>query len=51
MECKRNEDILKELKTEPILGNILKYKTIWIQHVNRMHRLAKIVKNTTNHMG
>jgi hypothetical protein len=27
---KRNDDILKELKTEPVMGKILKYKNNWI---------------------
>jgi hypothetical protein len=39
-DYKRNDDIglLKELKTEPVMGKILKYKNNWIQHVNRMQR-------------
>jgi hypothetical protein len=30
VECKRNEDMLKELKTEPLLDKTLKHKTNWI---------------------
>jgi hypothetical protein len=38
---------LKELKTEPAIGKILKYKNNWIQHVNRMQRdrIPKLLKN------
>jgi hypothetical protein len=45
---KRNDDILKELKTEPVIGKILKYKNNWIQHVNRMQteRIPKLLKNS-----
>jgi len=32
MDYRRNEDMFKELKTEPILG------MIWIQHVDRIQR-------------
>jgi hypothetical protein len=35
-DYKRNDDILRELKTEPVMGKIIKYKNNWIQHVNRM---------------
>jgi hypothetical protein len=52
MDYKRNEDIglLKELIIETILDTILKYKTIWIQHVariqnDRLHKLLEIVNN------
>jgi hypothetical protein len=46
-DYKRNYDILKELKTEPVMGKILKYKNSWIQHVNRMQRdtIPKLLKN------
>jgi hypothetical protein len=46
-DCKRNDDILKELKTEPVMGKILKYKNNWIQHVNRMQTdtIPKLLKN------
>jgi hypothetical protein len=39
-------DILKELKTEPVMGKILKYKNNWIKHVNRMQRdrITKLLK-------
>jgi hypothetical protein len=38
---------LKELKTEPVTGKILKYKNNWIQHGNRMQRdrIPKLLKN------
>jgi uncharacterized C2H2 Zn-finger protein len=40
---------LKELKTEPATGKILKYKNNWIQHVNKMQRererIPKLLKN------
>jgi hypothetical protein len=44
---KRNDDILKELKTEPVMGKILKYKNNWIEHVSRMQRdrIPKLLKN------
>jgi hypothetical protein len=37
-DYKRNYGILKELKTEPVMGKILKYKNNWIKHVSRMQR-------------
>jgi hypothetical protein len=40
----RNYDMLKELKTEPVMGKILKYKNNWIQRVNRM-QIPKLLKN------
>jgi hypothetical protein len=46
---KRNDDILKkQLKTEPVIGKILKYKNNWIKHVNRMQRdrITKLLKIT-----
>jgi hypothetical protein len=36
----RTDGILKYLKTEPVMGKILKYKNSWIPHVNRMQRLS-----------
>jgi hypothetical protein len=47
MYYKRNEDKLKELKTETILSKILKYKTRCIEHADRMQRgrLSKLFKN------
>jgi hypothetical protein len=47
-DYKRNDDIQKELKTEPVMGKILKYKNNWIQHVNRMQRdrIPKLLKIT-----
>jgi hypothetical protein len=48
-DYKRNDDIglLKELKTEPVMGKILKYKNNWIQHANRMQRdrIPKLLQN------
>jgi hypothetical protein len=46
-DYKRNDDILKELKTEPVMGKILKYKNSWIQHANTMQRdrIPKLLKN------
>jgi hypothetical protein len=35
VDFERNADILKELRTEPILDEISKYKNDEIQHVNR----------------
>jgi hypothetical protein len=35
-DYKGNYDILKELKTEPVMGKILKYKNNWTEHVNIM---------------
>jgi hypothetical protein len=51
MNYKRNENILKELKTEPILDKILKYKTNSVQYVDRMKndRLSRRL-NVTNLM-
>jgi hypothetical protein len=48
---KRNDNILKELKTESVMGKVLKYKNSWIQHVNRMQRdmIPKLLKKITNH--
>jgi hypothetical protein len=37
-DYKRNDNVLKELKAEPVKGKILKYKINWTQHVNRMQR-------------
>jgi hypothetical protein len=35
---KRNEEVLKELKVEPILDYICRYQNNWRDHVNRMSR-------------
>jgi hypothetical protein len=35
---KRNEEVLKELKVEPILDYICRYQNNWREHVNRMSR-------------
>jgi hypothetical protein len=32
-DYKRNDNIIRELKTEPVMGKMLKYKNNWIQHV------------------
>jgi hypothetical protein len=49
-DCKRNDDMLKELKTESVMGKILEYKNSWMQHVNRMQRdrIQKLLKKITN---
>jgi hypothetical protein len=49
-DYKRNYGILKELKTEPVMEKILKYKNNWIKHVNRMQRdrIPKLLKNTND---
>jgi hypothetical protein len=46
-DCKIYDDILKEVKTEPVMGKIIKYENSWIQHVNRMQRdmIPKLLKN------
>jgi hypothetical protein len=38
MDNERNKHILKEAETEPTLHKLLKYKTRWIKHINRMQR-------------
>jgi hypothetical protein len=45
-DYKRNDDILKQFKTELVMGKILKYKN-WIQYVKRMQRdrIPKLLKN------
>jgi hypothetical protein len=35
---RRNQEIMKKLKTNPVLEKINKYKEKWIQHVHRMKR-------------
>jgi hypothetical protein len=37
-DLKRNEEVLKELKVEPILDYICGYQINWREHVNRMSR-------------
>jgi predicted glycosyltransferase len=37
-DYKINDDILKELKTEPIMKKVIKHKNSWIQYFNRMQR-------------
>jgi hypothetical protein len=46
-DYKRNDVTLKELKTEPVMGKIIKYKNNFIQHVNSMQkdRIPKLSKN------
>jgi hypothetical protein len=48
MNYKRNEDIIKVLKAEPILDKILKYKISLSERVERIHRdrLLKSLKFT-----
>lgn len=38
MSYERSKDVQKELKTDPILDNISKYKSISTDHVNKMQR-------------
>jgi hypothetical protein len=44
---KRNEEILEELKVEPVKENIRRYKTNWPRHVTRMNnnKMTKIMLN------
>jgi hypothetical protein len=46
-DYKTNLQIAKELKITPILDKLQKYKSNWIQHVNRMprNRLPRIMKH------
>jgi hypothetical protein len=46
-DYKRNYVLLKELKTEPVMGKIIKYKNNLVQRVNRMQkdRTTKPLKN------
>jgi hypothetical protein len=37
-DLKRNEEVLKELKVEPILDYICRYQNNWRENVNRMSR-------------
>jgi hypothetical protein len=38
VDCKSNEDILSELKINPVVNKIQNYGNEWIQHVRRMDR-------------
>ena len=42
---KRNEEILEELKAEPVEEKLRRYKSNWLRHVTRMNsrRMAKIM--------
>jgi hypothetical protein len=44
---KRNEEILEELKVEPVGEKLRRYKLNWLPHVTRMNRnnTAKIMLN------
>jgi hypothetical protein len=44
-DLKRNKEVLKELKVEPILDYICRYQNSWREHVNRMSRtrIAKAI--------
>jgi hypothetical protein len=44
---KRNEEILEELKVEPVDNKLRRYKSHWLQHVTRMNnnRPPNIVLN------
>jgi hypothetical protein len=46
MDSKRNVDILKELKTESILDNIFKYKTLKKLETTWIKKLRMIFKET-----
>jgi len=43
----RNEEILEELKAEPVDQKLRRYKSNWLRHVTRMDssRMARIVLN------
>ena len=43
----RNEEILEELKVEPVDQKLRRYKSNWLRHVTRMDssRMARIVLN------
>jgi hypothetical protein len=36
LDHKKNEDILQELNTTPVLEKITKYRHNWVKHVHRM---------------
>ena len=44
---KRNEDILEELKVEPVDEKLRKYKSHWLRHVTKMNnnRMSKMMLN------
>jgi hypothetical protein len=44
---KRNEDILEELKVEPVDEKLRRYKSHWLRHVTRMNnnKMPKIRLN------
>jgi hypothetical protein len=44
---KRNDEILEELKVEPVDKKLRRYKSNWLQHVTRMNnnRMPKIMLN------
>jgi hypothetical protein len=37
LDHKKNEDILQELNTTPVLKKITKYRHNWVKHVHRMN--------------
>jgi O-glycosyl hydrolase len=37
-DLKRNEEVLKELKVEPILDYVCRFQNDWREHVNRISR-------------
>jgi hypothetical protein len=47
MNYKRNENVSKELKSEPILDSVSKYKSNWIVHDDRTQRdrLPRLLKS------
>jgi len=47
IDHKRNEEILEELKVEPVKENLRRYKSNWPRHVTRLNsnRMTKIMLN------
>jgi hypothetical protein len=45
IDHKRNEEILEELKVEPVKEKLRRYKSNWSRHVTRMNnnRITKII--------
>jgi hypothetical protein len=43
---KRNEEVLEELKVEPVDQNLRRYKLNWLRHVTRINnRMSKTMLN------
>jgi hypothetical protein len=53
-DLKRNEEVLKELKVEPILDYIYRYQNNWKEHVNSNTALSikgqEIIRTTNEEM-